>query len=206
MPMTETDRIDLMYFAAEEAANRPYVLSEEQRRLLHQNEQLLADDHVLQHGIGRFSRLIGQIVHLEPSRAERDRLAADLADVKSQLGDLTTDATKAFENYRRLADDIVSKRRTKERELNELDAQLRAVGKARLTPRGWGAATLAVVFALTLAGIMFYLLFTLWGKAPEAKLEVSYNIAEMVQALLVGAGALVAGIAYALSTLRPQNG
>ena len=59
---------------------------------------------------------------------------------------------------------------------------------------------------LTLAGIMFYLLFTLWGKAPEAKLEVSYNIAEMVQALLVGAGALVAGIAYALSTLRPQNG
>ena len=206
MSLTRNEEIDLMYFGAMEEANAPYLLSEEERRFYHQNDALVETHPHIKYGQRMFLAIVEKMLRFQSEAKAEDRLREELASSKAELASLQTDPTKAFDNYRGLVGKVLSERAAKEAELKSLDARLAAAGQTRsMVPRGSGRAALAVALALMIAAASFYLLFTVWGQKPEAKLDVTYDVAEMVQALLLGSGALIAGVAYAFKTLRERS-
>ena len=61
---------------------------------------------------------------------------------------------------------------------------------------------LAIFLSVFLAVVLIYSAVNYAGKPIVTSFEVVYDIGNMIEALLLGSGALIAGVAYAVSTLK----
>jgi hypothetical protein len=152
---------------------------------------------------------------LQDENTKRSKLQSQIDDLQRQivstwerdqrLQQLESDPKVAFDNFRRLARELEGARDTKNAELRELESQLMAAG-LMIPPetRGWARSLVAITLAVALA-IGLVLLASRWGGAElKSTLSVTYDLGKIIEALLLGSGALIAGVAYAFSTLRRQ--
>jgi hypothetical protein len=201
MSDVEKERLDLMYlFAAHK--HRSWDLTEEEQRRVRAVE--FPTDTAFEHGAARFSQVFEQIDRYETAYNTSEKKLKLLEDKMTDIESIRTDADAAYAHYYSLIKPTIVERDAKEKELKDLDQKLLRAGIKPKNPE-WVRATVAAGLALLIVVGLFCLIFLIWGQKPEAKLEVHYNVAEMIQALLLGSGALIAGVAYAISTLRSRN-
>lgn len=120
-----------------------------------------------------------------------------------ELKALTTDVDHAYRNLQHFTTVLESARTEKLKAVADIDKRLKAAGVPKYTQtRIWIRSVTAVSISIVVAVSLFAGVVYLGGAPPTASLEVTIDLGEIIQAMLVGASAIVAGVAYATSTAR----
>lgn len=169
------------------------------------NRQDLVNSGAFEVAVRRLTDLMQAKANADDHVSKYKVKCSEVTELVIKLKNLESNPKEAYENYQRIAHLLQASRDDAARELKAIDAKLAAAGMLQDENSGWGRATLAVGIAIALVGVLFYLLALSGSKAPETKLEVTYDIAAMTQALLLGSGALIAGVAYAVNVMRQRG-
>jgi uncharacterized protein YigA (DUF484 family) len=129
-----------------------------------------------------------------------------LQEVQVELTDLQQNPQRAYANLQRVTATLQSEREVATRRLADLEAKLNAAGVRTVPePERWGRTLLAIFLAVSLGVFLVYLAVLFGGKQPDSKLNITYDLGKIIESFLLGSGALIAGVAYALSTVRRRG-
>lgn len=130
----------------------------------------------------------------------------DLDSVSKELEALKNNEEKAYSNYKNLTDQLLSSRKKALQELEHIDVKLSAAGVSGTTEsKSIFGTFIAIVSSIALAVLLIYLSYSIGGEKPTANIEISYDLGKMVEAFLLGSGALIAGVAYAFSIFKNKG-
>lgn len=148
-------------------------------------------------------------IYKEKADKTIDNLTANemqLAIVKKELESLQSDAEKAYLNYKKLTDQLQESKEKALLNIEKINTQLSAAGISGTTESKSILGTfIAIIFSVSLAFLIIYLSYKIGGSKPTSNIEISYDLGKMIEAFLLGSGALIAGVAYAFSILKHKS-
>lgn len=144
-----------------------------------------------------------KIIELE---SEILNLNKDLDFVNDELKIIRNNVDAAYSNYKNLTEQLISSKNKAMLEIEDIDRKLSTAGILKTNESKSILGTfVAILLSIALAVFLVYVSYRFGGEKPTSNIEISYDLGKMVEAFLLGSGALIASVAYAFSILNNKE-